>query len=185
MASCGRYAALHSAQVFPFLHSNYDSSTKIKAFPLDLSAPWKYLGHHCFLMVACCCDRHGFSRIVKFEHLDIYPSQIVMLYHKTPGWISCQSNHLLFFSKGTSEKFRKKHIFWADDLFRRYLAVNNWFIRQRAFIEIWSTREVWRVRKMRKSCSRRSCSSNLSALQTSQVLHISMNAQLTYEPIVL
>ena len=107
-------------------------------------------------MVACCCDRHGFSRIVKFEHLDIYPSQIVMLYHKTPGWISCQSNHLLFFSKGTSEKFRKKHIFWADDLFRRYLAVNNWFIRQRAFTEIWSTREVWRARKMRKSCSRRS-----------------------------
>ena len=28
-------------------------------------------------------------------------------------------------------------------------------------------------------------SSFLSALQTSQVLHISMNAQLTYEPIVL
>ena len=28
---------------------------------------------------------------------------------------------------------------------------NTWFIRQRAFIEIWSTREVWRVRKMRKS----------------------------------
>ena len=28
-------------------------------------------------------------------------------------------------------------------------------------------------------------SSSLSALQTSQVLHISMNAQLTYEPIVL
>ena len=27
---------------------------------------------------------------------------------------------------------------------------NNWLIRQRAFIEIWSTREVWRVRKMRK-----------------------------------
>ena len=32
---------------------------------------------------------------------------------------------------------------------------NNWFIRQRAFIEIRSTREVWRARKMRKSCSRR------------------------------
>ena len=31
---------------------------------------------------------------------------------------------------------------------------NNWFIRKRAFIEIWSTREVWRARKMRKSCSR-------------------------------
>ena len=32
--------------------------------------------------------------------------------------------------------------------------INNWFIRQRAFIEIWSTWEVWRARKMRKSCSR-------------------------------
>ena len=31
----------------------------------------------------------------------------------------------------------------------------------------------------------KSNSSFLSALQTSQVLHISMNAQLTYEPIVL
>ena len=35
------------------------------------------------------------------------------------------------------------------------LLINNWFIRQRLFIEIWSTREVWRARKMRKSCSRR------------------------------
>ena len=35
---------------------------------------------------------------------------------------------------------------------------------------------------MRKSCSRRSF---LSDLQTSQGLHISMNAQMTYEPIVL
>ena len=58
--------------------------------------------------------------------------------------------------------------------------INNWFLRQRAFIEIRSTREVWKARKMRKSSS-----SFLSALQTSQVPHISMNAQLTYEPIVL
>ena len=34
--------------------------------------------------------------------------------------------------------------------------INNWFICQRAFVEIWSTREVWRARKVRKSCSRRS-----------------------------
>ena len=33
---------------------------------------------------------------------------------------------------------------------------NNWFMRQRAFIEIWSTREVYRARKMHKSCSRHS-----------------------------
>ena len=27
--------------------------------------------------------------------------------------------------------------------------INHWFIRQRAFIEIWSTREVWRARNIR------------------------------------
>ena len=64
---------------------------------------------------------------------------------------------------------------------------NNWFIRQRAFIEIWSTWEVWRALKMLRVARgvAKSNSSFLSALQTSQVLHISMNAQLTYEPIVL
>ena len=62
-----------------------------------------------------------------------------------------------------------------------YSGLNNWFIRQRALIKIWSTWEVWRARKMRKSCS----TSFLGTLQTSQVLHISMNTQLTYEPIVL
>ena len=59
--------------------------------------------------------------------------------------------------------------------------LNNWFIHQRALIKIWSTWEVWRARKMRKSCY----TSFLGTLQTSQVLHISMNTQLTYEPIVL
>ena len=34
--------------------------------------------------------------------------------------------------------------------------VNHWFIRKRAFIEIWSSRGVWRARKMHKSGSRRS-----------------------------
>ena len=33
---------------------------------------------------------------------------------------------------------------------------NNWFMRQRAFIEIWSTREVYMARKIHKSCSRHS-----------------------------
>ena len=33
---------------------------------------------------------------------------------------------------------------------------NNWYMRERAFIDIWRTREVWRERKMRKRCSRRS-----------------------------
>ena len=43
-----------------------------------------------------------------------------------------------------------------DDRHLMHVIINNWFIRLRAFIEIWSTREVWRARKMRKSCSRRS-----------------------------
>ena len=34
--------------------------------------------------------------------------------------------------------------------------INNWFIRQHAFIKIWSTQEVWRARKMHKNCSRHS-----------------------------
>ena len=33
---------------------------------------------------------------------------------------------------------------------------NNQFMRQRAYVEILSTREVWRARKRRKSCTRRS-----------------------------
>ena len=44
------------------------------------------------------------------------------------------------------------------------------------------------MRKMRKSCSRPRLEQLLRifrALQTSRVLHISMNAQLTHEPIVL
>ena len=51
---------------------------------------------------------------------------------------------------------RHKNSTWFP--WRKKIAVifNNWFIRQRAFIEIWSTREVWRARKMRESCSRRS-----------------------------
>ena len=32
--------------------------------------------------------------------------------------------------------------------------INNFFIRQHAFFEIWSTREVWRAWKMCKSCLR-------------------------------
>ena len=31
------------------------------------------------------------------------------------------------------------------------LLINNWFMRQRAYVEILSTREVWRARKRRKS----------------------------------
>ena len=62
--------------------------------------------------------------------------------------------------------------------------LNNQFMRQHACVEILSTREVWRARKRRKSCSRRSNSSFLSALQTSQVVNISTYAQLKHELIV-
>ena len=50
---------------------------------------------------------------------------------------------------------------------RKKRTVNNWFIGQRVLIEIWSTRDVWRARKMRRSCSR--CGSSfVSASQTSK-----------------
>ena len=46
---------------------------------------------------------------------------------------------------------------WCINALREYLnnfPINNWFIRQHVFIEIWSMWEVWRAWKMRKSCSR-------------------------------
>ena len=69
---------------------------------------------------------------------------------------------------------------WLIDCEKQAWLINDWFIRQRKFIEIWSTQEVWRARRMRKSCSRR-CQEQLLLLE----YHISMNARLTYEPIVL
>ena len=54
-------------------------------------------------------------------------------------------------------------------------------MRQRTYVEILSTREVWRARKRRKSWN----SNLLSALQISQVLKISTYAQLKHELIVL
>ena len=36
------------------------------------------------------------------------------------------------------------------------LSINNYSLCQRAYVEILSTREVWRARKRRKSCTRRS-----------------------------
>lgn len=48
--------------------------------------------------------------------------------------------------------------------------------------DLWSRLEVWRARKMRKSWSRRS-REQLKFLELE--LHISMNVQLTYEPIIL
>ena len=50
-------------------------------------------------------------------------------------------------------------------------------MHQRVYVEMLSTREVWRARKRRKSYTK-SNSSLLSALQTSQVLNISKNARL-------
>ena len=66
--------------------------------------------------------------------------------------------------------------------------INNWFMRQRAFIEIRTTREVWPEHERCVRVARGVAEGNssfLSALQTSQVLHISMNAQMTHEPILL
>ena len=56
------------------------------------------------------------------------------------------------------------------------------FMRQHTYVEILSTREVWRAQKRRKCGS--SNSSLLSAFQTSQVLNISTWALLKHEIIV-
>ena len=56
----------------------------------------------------------------------------------------------------------------------QYLTISSCF--SSAYFEILGAREVWRARKRRKSCSRRSLGqlpSLLSDLQTSQVLNIS------------
>ena len=60
-------------------------------------------------------------------------------------------------------------------------------MRQRAYVEILSSREVWRARKsIRVARGAAECNSSLlSAPQTSQVLNISTYAPLTHELIVL
>ena len=68
----------------------------------------------------------------------------------------------------------------------QYLTISSCF--NSAYVETLSTREVWRARNRRKSCSRRcleQLASLLSALQTSQGLNISTYALLYHELIVL
>ena len=48
----------------------------------------------------------------------------------------------------TPPKIRWSQIIIRTMIITMITIVNNWFIRQRAFIEIWSTGEVWRARKM-------------------------------------
>ena len=69
------------------------------------------------------------------------------------------------------------------------LLLNNWFMRQCAFVKIlYEARGKFGEHKRCVRVARgvsESNSSFLSALQTSQVLHVSMNAQLTHEPIIV
>ena len=60
------------------------------------------------------------------------------------------------------------------------MQINHWFMSQCAVVAIWSTRKVLESTKDREGDSRvtESNSSLLSALQTSQVLHISTYAQM-------
>ena len=44
--------------------------------------------------------------------------------------------------------------------------IKNLFIRQRAYVEILSTRKAWRARKRSKSCSRRSSATELDCEQS-------------------
>ena len=68
----------------------------------------------------------------------------------------------------------------------QYLTIISCF--SSAYVEILGTREVWRARNRRKSCSKHSLeqlASPLSDLQTSQVLNISTCALLKHELTVL
>ena len=87
--------------------------------------------------------------------------------------------YCLWTNKNNSQKANRGvyDIYWKSG-FSKIGSTKRLFMRQRAYVEILSTREVWRARK-------RHTSSLLSALQTSQVLNISTYAQLTHELIVL
>ena len=63
------------------------------------------------------------------------------------------------------------HIWLLTALNRRVQSIRgalikNLFIRQRAYVEILSTRKAWRARKRSKSCSRRSSATELDCEQS-------------------
>ena len=62
--------------------------------------------------------------------------------------IRCAINRLTFVLHRTSMTCTKQ-------IFSNRREINYWFMSQRAYVEIWSTQEVWRARKRRKSCSSR------------------------------
>ena len=62
--------------------------------------------------------------------------------------IRCAINRLTFVLHCTSMTCTKQ-------IFSNRREINYWFMSQRAYVEIWSTQEVWRARNRRKRCSSR------------------------------
>ena len=62
--------------------------------------------------------------------------------------IRCAINRLMLVIHRTSMTCTKQ-------IFLNRREINYWFMSKRAYVEIWSTQEVWRTRKRRKSCSSR------------------------------
>ena len=85
----------------------------------------------------------------------------------TSGYVNVETI-LHFFNEA-----RSRNWIWLDKL-TSYVIINNWFICQRAFIEIWSTQKFGEhERCLRVALGYASSNSSfLSALQTSQVLQV-------------
>ena len=88
-----------------------------------------------------------FNEIIQLKQINSYPQ--ADMYHPFYSKVLIVNlNEIQFLNRSIENR---------DSLHRnsaRRKTINNWFIRQCVFIEIWSTREVWRARKMRKSRSR-------------------------------
>ena len=113
-----------------------------KACKQYLQGMWKFI--HC---------AHSFSTIHLFlEFLKL---------KKLKTWIQARILKARWRWATEDEPARISH---EDLLQRPKETINNWFIRQRAVLEIWSTLEVSRAWNMRKSCSRRNREQVLSKL---------------------
>ena len=113
-----------------------------KACKQYLQSMWKFI--HC---------AHSFSTIHLFlEFLKL---------KKLRTWIQARILKARWRWATEDEQARISH---EDLLQRPKETINNWFIRQRAVLEIWSTLEVSRAWNMRKSCSRRNREQVLSKL---------------------
>ena len=83
-----------------------------------------------------------------YSHLTLYSVKRFLFEILCFGDItsSCLCDDASHQNQNPSHAFRPL-VKYSVSVFRKQgLRINNWLIRQRAFIEIWSTRQVWRAR---------------------------------------